>query len=318
MAAHTINWDDTPPDDCRRGAVSIGNFDGVHRGHSALIAELLRQAKAVAGPAVALTFDPPPVELLRPQQAPPRLSTLEDRARLLHALGAEHVLILRVTPQLLSLRAAEFFAEVIRKRLQARALVEGSNFGFGRGREGDVATLKLLCDPAGLLLSVVPPVIIDGSEVSSSRIRGLVSSGLVQQAMELLGRPYRLYGVVGTGQRRGQQLGFPTANLHNTRTLIPGDGVYAVRVIHRGKTWPGAANVGPNPTFGESARKVEVHLIGFQGDLYGQSLAVDFLARLRDTRPFGGVRELMEQLRRDVEQAQRIANEDIEEQSNDH
>jgi riboflavin kinase/FMN adenylyltransferase len=308
MAVYTIDWDATPPEDCRGGAVSIGNFDGVHRGHAALLAELRRQADALGGPAVALAFDPHPIELLRPAQAPPRLTTTEERSRLLLETGADCVIVLRTTDELLSLRASEFFAEVIQKRLRTLALVEGSNFGFGRGREGDVTTLAQLCASTGMLLSVVPPVILDGIEVSSSRIRSELTTGHVREAANLLGHFYRLHGLVGAGQRRGQQLGFPTANLERMRTLVPGDGVYAVRVPHEGKMWAGAANVGPNPTFGEDARKVEVHLIGFQGDLYGQPLAVDFIERLRDTRPFKGPAELIEQLRRDIDGAQRIAS----------
>jgi riboflavin kinase/FMN adenylyltransferase len=307
MAVHTIDWQATPPDECCGGAISIGNFDGVHRGHAALLTELRRQADALGGPAVALTFDPHPIELLRPSQAPPRLTTTEDRSQLLLDLGADHVLVLRANHELLALRAAEFFAEVIQIRLQARTLIEGMNFGFGRGREGDVATLARLCEPVGIRLTVVPPVFFDGIEVSSSRIRSALTTGNVREAELLLSRPYRIHGLVGRGQRRGQKLGFPTANLEETQTLIPGDGVYAVRVMHEGKMWPGAANIGPNPTFGEEPRKIEIHLIGFQGDLYGQWLAVDFVERLRDTHPFKNVGELVEQLRHDIEQARRIA-----------
>ncbi len=307
MAAHTIDWQAMPPGACREGAVTVGNFDGVHRGHAALLAELRRQARAVNGPAVALTFEPHPIELLRPGQSPPRLTTPEDRAHLLHELGADHVVILNATRELLALRAAEFFALVLQERLAARALVEGTNFGFGRGREGNVETLARLCKSADIPLTIVPPVILDGVEVSSSQVRSALSSGAVRAAAELLGRPYRLHGIVSAGQRRGQKLGFPTANLEQIGTLIPGDGVYAVRIPYQGQPWPGAANIGPNPTFGENARKVEIHLIDFQGDLYGQLLAVDFIEHLRDTRPFRGVDELVEQLRRDIEQARRIA-----------
>jgi riboflavin kinase/FMN adenylyltransferase len=310
MAVYTLDWNAMPPEDCRRGAVSIGNFDGVHRGHAALLAETRRQADTLGGPTVALTFDPHPIELLRPEWAPPRLTTTEDRSQLLLKSGADCVLVLRATHELLALRAKEFFAEMVQKRLQAQALVEGTNFGFGRGREGDIGTLAELCGPAGIKLTVVPPVLLDGIEVSSSRVRTALTTGNVREAASLLGRPYRLHGLVGKGQRRGHKLGFPTANLEQLSTLIPSDGVYAVRVSHQGTKWPGAANVGANPTFGENARKVEVHLIGFQGDLYGKPLAVDFIERLRDTRPFKGVAELVEQLRHDIDQARRIAGQE--------
>jgi riboflavin kinase / FMN adenylyltransferase len=307
MASHAIDWRETPPESCRGAVVTIGNFDGVHLGHAALAAEARRQAQAASTAAVALTFDPHPRDLLRPNQVMPVLTTTADRAELLHQLGVDHVLVLRTTPELLSLTAAEFFAQVVQQRLQARRLVEGVSFGFGRNREGNVETLTDLCNLAGLRLTIVPPVQVAGCDVSSSEVRAALLRGDVGAAARLLGRCYRLHGLVGTGQRRGQKIGFPTANLGPLLTLAPENGVYAVRVPLGATTWPGAANVGPNPTFGEDARKVEVHLIGFQGDLYGKPLAVDFVERLRDTRPFGSVNELVEQLRRDVEQARRFA-----------
>jgi riboflavin kinase/FMN adenylyltransferase len=309
MATVMLDWREMPPEGCREGAVTIGNFDGVHRGHAALLAEVCARARASGGPAVALTFDPHPIQVLRPDQAPPVLTTTADRCRLLHELGAEWVVILRATSSLLGLSAAEFFEQVVRQRLAARCLVEGVNFGFGHGREGNVATLAELCRSAGLGLTVVPPVQVDGAEASSSRIRAALLRGDVSEAALLLGRPYRLQGTVGTGQRRGATLGFPTANLEDVPTLVPGDGVYAARAAWNGQTGPAAVNVGPNPTFGENARKVEVHLLDFHGDLYGQELTIDFLRRLRDTRRFGSAAELIAQLRRDVEMARAAVSE---------
>jgi riboflavin kinase/FMN adenylyltransferase len=306
MAIAILSWEGTPPAPFQGGAVAVGNFDGVHRGHAALLAELRSQARAVDGPAVALTFDPHPLKLLRPEQFMPVLTTVADRAGLLESHGADHVLILQTTPGLLQLTAREFFHQVIQSRLRARVIVEGANFAFGRNREGNIDTLRQLCEEVHIRLAVVPPFLLKGVPVSSSRVRDALVRGAVREAADLLGRPYRLSGTVGTGQRRGQRLGFPTANLEQMESLVPGDGVYAVRVERLGATWAGAANIGPNPTFGESARKVEVHLIGFQGDLYGQRLAVDFVERLRDTRPFRGPEELVAQLRQDVEQASRL------------
>lgn len=306
MAIHTLDWHGVPPVACHRGALAIGNFDGVHRGHGALVAELVKQAKSVGGPAVVLTFDPHPLQLLRPKLFMPVLTTIGDRAELLREAGADEVLILKTTLEVLQLSAADFFEQLVRERLDAQAMVEGFNFAFGRNREGTLDRLRELCDEASVGLTIVPPWQYEGITVSSSKVRDALLSGAVGAAARLLGRPYRLHGQVGTGQRRGQQIGFPTANLERTETLIPADGVYAVRAFWRGQSWPAAANVGPNPTFGEQARKVEVHLIDFQGDLYGQPFAVDFVERLRDTRPFAGVAELVAQLRKDVEQARRL------------
>jgi riboflavin kinase/FMN adenylyltransferase len=310
MASRTVDWQEMPPAPCRGGVLTIGNFDGVHRGHAALLAEARQQARRLGTAAVGLTFEPHPIALLRPDQLLPALTTLEDRAALMQARGADEVLILRTTPDLLALSAAAFFEEVIRKRLAARALVEGYNFGFGHNRGGNVETLAELGRAAGIPLTVLPPLLVDGKPVSTSRVRDLVLQGDVHGAAALLGRPYRLHGVVIVGQRRGRTIGFPTANLERIATVVPGDGVYAVRAIVDGAPWPAAANVGPNPTFGEDARKVEVHLIGFEGDLYGRALAVDFVERLRATRTFRSAAELVEQLRQDVEQARRIAGEE--------
>lgn len=308
MASYTVDWNETPPEACRRGAVAIGNFDGVHRGHAALVAELRRQAQAVGGPAIVVTFDPHPLKLLRPEHFQPLLTTVAHRAELLQGCGVDHVVILRANADLLRLRAAEFFGQVVCRQMQARVLVEGFNFAFGRGREGNIDTLTALCRADHVELTIVPAQsTTEGTPISSSRVRGAIVHGDVREAAALLKRPYRVQGTVGTGQRRGQTLGFPTANLEQVGTLIPKDGVYAVRVPLAGEVHPGAANIGPNPTFGEQQRKVEVHVIGYSADLYGKELAVDFVERLRDTRPFASRDALVEQLKLDVEQARRLA-----------
>lgn len=307
MAIHTLDWRQTPPENCRGGAVTVGNFDGVHRGHIALLAEVRRQAATVRGPAVVVTFDPHPLQLLRPEQFRPILTPPAYRAALLLEAGADEVLVLRTTPELLHLSAEEFFDQILHRGVGLQALVEGEDFHFGRGRAGDVGLLRSLCQQAGVHLSVIAPVMLDGVVVSSSRVRDALGRGDVAMAAQLLGRLHRLHGRVGTGQKRGRTLGFPTANLEALTNFAPGDGVYAVRVPLGAHVWAGAANLGPNPTFAEAARKVEVHLIDYHGDLYGQDLAVDFIARLRDTRPFAGLDDLREQLRRDVEQARRLA-----------
>jgi riboflavin kinase/FMN adenylyltransferase len=308
MATVSLDWSAHAPAEFAGGAVTVGNFDGVHLGHQALAATARKQADAVNGPAVAVTFDPPPHQVLHPDSGPPRppLTTLADRAELLQKVGADHVVILRTSPALLSLSPEAFFEDVLVRQLGAKAVVEGYDFRFGRGRAGTTDTLRYLCAASGLAFEEVPQLHYKGEPVSSSRVRSAIVGGDVALAAELLARPYRITGTVIAGAKRGRTIGFPTANLGGVPTVLPGNGVYAVRAGVGGKMWPGAANVGPNPTFGEDARKVEVHLIGFSGDVYGQPVAVEFVTRLRETRPFSGVRELIEQLKQDIEQAKRI------------
>lgn len=306
MAVFSWAWPAPVLPACRGACLAIGNFDGVHRGHAALVQELRELAATQGGPAVVMTFDPPPLVLLRPNPAIRPLSTLPDRCTWLHAAGADHVLVLQTTPRLLELPAREFFQRLLRQELDVQGMVEGPNFGFGRNREGTMATLRELCTEIGRPLQEAAPVTDGDGIVSSSRIREALQRGEVENAQRWLGRPYTLTGTVGTGARRGRLLGFPTANLENVPTLVPGDGVYAVQVSHNGHRWAGAANVGPNPTFAEQQRKLEVHLLDFTGDLYGQALTIAFTARLRETTKFASVDELRQQLARDVARTREV------------
>ena len=307
MATVPLEWCAYPPAECTRGAATVGNFDGVHRGHQALVAAARRHADRLRGPAVVVTFDPPPHLVLHPDAAPrPPLTTLADRAELLHKAGADHVVILRTSPALLALSAEAFFEDVLARQLGAKAVVEGYDFRFGRGRRGAHAAHREFCVAARLAFEEVPPVMHREEPVSSSRVRSAIVNGDVARAAELLARPYRIAGTVVEGAKRGRTIGFPTANLADVPTVLPGNGVYAVRAEVGGKLWPGAANVGPNPTFGEDARKVEVHLIDFAGDVYGRPMAVEFVSRLRETRPFANVPELIAQLKQDIDSARRL------------
>jgi riboflavin kinase/FMN adenylyltransferase len=296
---------DSPPEALRGGAVAVGNFDGVHRGH----AELIRILRECGRPAVVISFDPHPLQLLNPKHFQPELTTPGDRANDLRQCGADGVCFLRTTPQLLCLSAAEFFYRILHKGFAARAVVEGFNFRFGRDRAGDVYQLRDWCERSNIRFQLVEPVVWEGKPVSSSRVRQAIEAGEVEEAHHLLGRCYRLRGVVGRGAQRGRLLGFPTANLERVPTLIPGDGVYAVRVEGaNGHQW-GAAHIGPAPTFREQARRLEIHILDFAGDLYGQELVVHFVQLIRPIRPFAHAEDLVAQLQRDVEHVRRIARE---------
>jgi len=293
------------PDALRGGAVAIGNFDGVHLGHAAIVARLVARARQLGGPAVVFTFDPHPVRILRPNEAPPPLTWTDRKAALLGQLGVDAVIAYPTDEALLQLSPEAFFARIVQERLRARGLVEGTNFFFGHRRAGTIEVLRRLCEGAGVGLEVVEPVMIDGRPVSSSRVRELLAAGRIDEACAMLTQPYRLRGMVRHGEGRGQRLGFPTANLDAIDTLLPGPGVYAGRALAAGELWPAAINVGPNPTFGGQINKVEVHLIGWHGVLYGQPLEVDFIARLRDIQRFDGPAALQAQLAQDIAAAGR-------------
>ncbi len=299
---------DAVTENLRGGAVAIGNFDGVHLGHARIVQRLVARAREVGGPAIVFTFDPHPVRLLRPAEAPPPLTWTDRKAELLAELGIDAMIAYPTDEALLHLAAPDFFERIVRGALDARAMVEGPNFYFGRGRSGTIDVLRELTAAAHIALEIVEPVMVDGDIVSSSRVRQLLSAGDIDRAVAMLTRPYRLRGMVTHGAGRGARIGFPTANLAAIDTLLPGIGVYAGRAWVAGEPWAAAINVGPNPTFGEMALKMEVHLIDFVGQLYGQPLEVDFLSRLRDIHPFENVAALESQLQRDVAAARRVSH----------
>jgi riboflavin kinase/FMN adenylyltransferase len=247
--------------------------------------------------------------LLRPDKAPPQLTWPQRKAELLGRLGVDAVVLYPTDRALLKLEPQEFFQQIVQEQLRAQSLVEGPNFFFGRDRRGNVEVLAELARAQKIGFEVVSPHKADGQVVSSSTIRGFVASGDVQSAGEMLGRPHRVRGRVVVGAQRGATIGFPTANLEETDTMLPAAGVYAATVPLGEQMWAAAVNLGPNPTFAEQARKLEVHLLDFSGDLYGQILEVDFLARLRDIQQFAGVPQLKQQLEIDVAAARRIAAE---------
>lgn len=286
----------------------MGNFDGVHAGHAQLIERLRTAAKRCGGPAVVLTFDPHPLELLQPQSAPIPLTCAERKTELLTKLGVDAVWAYPTDWNLLRLEPGQFFHQILKGALAARVMVEGPNFRFGRNREGNVTLLERLCQQAAITCEIVTPVETEGTWVSSSRIRDLLARGEIAAANKLLTQPYQLSGQVAVGSRRGNQIGFPTANLTNVRTLVPQPGVYAGLVAIAGQTHAAAINIGSNPTFGEAAQKLEVHLLDWSGDLYGQTLAVDIVARLRDIQQFAGVSELVAQLQQDVARTRELVS----------
>ena len=287
--------------------LSIGNFDGVHRGHQAMLGCLREQSLQQGVPSVAMTFDPPPVALVAPRLVPPRLSTLARKAELIARTGIDALFVYPTNTEFLNQTAEQFFQQIVVDRFQAIGMVEGDNFFFGKNRQGDIERLKQLADKQNITLQVIDAVSAAGKMISSTRIRKLISSGEIEEADECLGHPYRITGTVISGAQRGTALGFPTANLANIETLIPSEGVYAGTCLYQETSYPAAVNVGGNPTFNTDQKKFEVHLIGFNEELYGQELSVDLLARCRDVKQFANSTELKQQIKSDIQTVQQIA-----------
>jgi len=278
--------------------VTVGSFDGVHLGHRAVLAEIVTRARATGRVSVLVTFEPHPMQVVRPEAAPRLLTTPQERREVLAQTELSYVAILRFDTALRRL-PPEGFVDLIRTRFGVRELVIGPDHGFGFGRAGDVALLEALGRRGGFAVDVVPPAVIDGAPVSSSRIREAVAAGALDQAERLLGRPYQLAAEVVPGARRGQRIGFPTANLRVAPDkLLPPDGVYAVWVEWRHGRCGGMLNQGARPTVGED-RAVEVNLFDFDGDLYGQWIRIEWVRRLRTTRRFPSLDALAEQLETD-------------------
>jgi riboflavin kinase/FMN adenylyltransferase len=282
----------------------------VHQGHARLVERLLAKARELGGPAIVFTFDPHPVRLLRPQSAPLPLTWTDRKAELLNDLGVTATIAYPTDEALLALSPEAFFRRIVVEQLSARGMVEGPNFFFGHQRRGNIDTLGQLCGQAGVALEIVQPVKRGGDYVSSSRVREALVAGDVDAARQMLTRPYRIRGMVTHGAARGTKIGFPTANLEAIDTLLPGHGVFAARALATAGNWPAAVSIGPNPTFGEHVHKVEAHLIGFSGSLYGQPMELEFLSRLRGMQTFESVETLQAQLSRDVASARKIVLEE--------
>ncbi|HCU94177.1 MAG TPA: bifunctional riboflavin kinase/FAD synthetase [Actinobacteria bacterium] len=305
---------DEVPGDWGRSVVTIGVFDGVHRGHQRIIARTAGTAASLELPMVVITFDPHPAEVIRPGSHPTLLCTPDRRAELLDGQGADAVLLLPFTLEFSRLGPEEFVHEVLVDRLHTAAVVVGENFTFGHRAAGDVALLAELGEKYDFTAEGLPLLADDGITVSSSDIRQKLAAGDVAGAADYLGRMHRVEGVVVPGHRRGKALGFPTANLATfPHTAIPADGVYAgwLAVLgedgHEVARWPAALSVGTNPTFGGRDRVVEAYALDRDDlELYGAHVAVDFAARLRGMERFGSAEALAEQMHRDVDQARAL------------
>lgn len=288
--------------------LTIGNFDGVHLGHRELLSRVVSKARAVNLPSVVMTFEPHPVKVLHPDRKLPRIFDFDDQREQLEAIGIDILVVEPFSREFSQIPAERFVRDWVYKALSPREIVVGYDFSFGANRQGSIDFLREKAELLGVAVEVVAPVKVDDVLVSSTRIRQAVEDGDVSLATKLLGREFYLRGLVEKGAGRGKTIGIPTANLRGTSELVPKRGVYAAWATVRGQKYKAVVNNGLNPTFKQSVQSlsVEAHLLGFSGDLYGETLRLDFVQRLRDEVKFGSAEELVAQIRIDIGEGERL------------
>jgi riboflavin kinase/FMN adenylyltransferase len=295
------------PDQLRGAIVALGNFDGFHLGHQAVVSRAVARAFHERRPAIVATFDPHPVRFFKPDVPPFRLTTLDQREALFAHAGADAMLVFEFDHELASMDAEGFVADVLAERIGAAGVVTGDDFSFGKGRTGDAALLAKVGAQHGISAEAVAQVVLDGERISSGRIREALIAGDTATATHMLTRDYAIEGVVQRGDRRGRELGYPTANLQLGDYLRPKYGIYSVRVtLDDGSEHPGVASLGMRPTFEPAQELLEAHLFGFDGDLYGRKIEVALHAFIRDERKFDSVEALVAEMRNDEAKARRL------------
>jgi len=295
------------PESLKGSIVALGNFDGFHLGHQAVVGRAIQRAFHERRPVIVATFDPHPVRYFKPDLPPFRLTTLDQRERLFAHAGADAMLVFEFGAALASMDAPEFVADVLAGQIGSAGVVTGDDFTFGKGRSGDVELLRKLGAEYGVIAEAVAQVVVDGERVSSGRIRDCLIAGETGEATHLLSRDYAIEGVVQRGDQRGRELGYPTANLTLGDYQRPKYGIYAVRVtLEDGSEHPGVASLGVRPTFEPPQELLEAHLFGFDGDLYGQKIEVALHAFIREERKFESLDDLVAEMREDEAQARKL------------
>ncbi len=295
------------PDQLRGSIVALGNFDGFHLGHQAVVGRAVARAFHERRPVIVATFDPHPVKFFKPAVPPFRLTNLDQREALFAHAGADAMLVFEFGPELASMDAEEFVAEVLGRSIGAAGVVTGDDFSFGKGRKGDAALLAAVGADHGIAAEAVPQVVLDGERISSGRIREALIAGDIGTATRMLSRDYAIEGVVQPGDRRGRELGYPTANVTLGDYLRPKYGIYAVRVtLDDGSEHPGVASLGVRPTFEPPEELLEAHLFGFDGDLYGRKIDVALHAFIREERKFDSAEALVAEMKKDEAAAREL------------
>ncbi|MFB0508387.1 MAG: bifunctional riboflavin kinase/FAD synthetase [Thermodesulfobacteriota bacterium] len=290
----------------RNPVLTLGNFDGVHLGHQKIFKSVKEEAQKIDGEAIVFTFDPHPLQVLAPQRCPPPLTPFKKKLMLMEMVGIDVIIVATFDFDLANITPETFVEQILVDKIGAKKILVGYNYYFGKDRKGNVEMLIRLGRQFGFEVKVIEAVKVNDTPVSSSKIRELIQCGEMRQAAQLLGRNYRLIGKVIWGTGRGKELGCPTANLEIPNGLYPKTGVYAVEAILGNKTYPGVANVGYNPTFGENPLSVEVHILDFTRDIYGEEIQLIFLERIRDEEAFEDPDSLVRQMRKDIDVARKI------------
>ena len=295
------------PDDLKGGIVALGNFDGFHLGHQAVVGRAVQRAFHERRPAIVATFDPHPVKFFKPDVAPFRLTTLDQREQLFAHAGADAMLVFEFNEKLRETSAEEFVSWLLAGKIGAAGVVTGDDFSFGKGRGGNVEVLRTLGAHSGIIAEAVAPVVVDGERVSSGRIREALVAGDIGHATHLLSRDFAIEGVVQHGDQRGRELGYPTANLSLGDYQRPKYGIYAVRVtLEDGSEHPGVASLGVRPTFEPPQELLEAHLFDFDGDLYGRRIEVALHAYIREEKKFDGIEPLIAHMKGDEAKAREL------------
>ncbi|MCK5825489.1 MAG: bifunctional riboflavin kinase/FAD synthetase [Desulfuromusa sp.] len=287
-------------------AVTLGNFDGVHLGHRELFRSLVMTAKRLSCPSIVFTFDPHPLKFLAPEKAPLLLNTAEEKQRLIAASHVDYLIATPFTTEFATMSPERFVFEILVSQLKVKALIVGYDYAFGKERRGDTDFLKSCGEKYGFSVEVLQPFGDDGLPYSSTRIRQMVAAGNVVGVIRLLGRQYNLEGMVVPGDQRGRELGFPTANLETEKEQLPAPGVYAVKVRHNLQEYGGVVNIGTRPTFDGKTSTIEVYLLDYTGQLYGQKLRIYFVERLRGEQKFASIGDLVQAIEMDIVRARQI------------
>lgn len=286
--------------------LTLGNFDGLHLGHQELIRMIIERARELGALSMVVTFRPHPLKVLAPEKCPPLISIYEEKISLFEKLGIDVLVKIPFTLEFSTMSPEDFVRDILCNTLGAREIFVGRNYRFGRGREGDIQKLRSLGEKYGFTVREIEQIAVDGEVISSTKIRTLLKQGDVEHAAKLLGRTYAITGIVVRGDGRGKGLGFPTANIAPKHTIIPPDGVYAVRLVVRERAYDGIANIGMRPTFNKKALAIEVHVFDFNEDIYGEDISLCFIRKIREEKKFKGPEALVSQIRADIEVAKEI------------